>query len=127
MKKVLIIILSLVALVATATVYAGSRESAPQGATMTKKRSIMELPLFERAVLIIKKFETLHKPCHWPYVGYGHQVQPGANHTAEAVNSPRHRLTHYSEKTSLSSALSTPNTARIPFFSAHSPTTAVPV
>ena len=77
MKKVLIIILSLVALVATATVYAGSRESAPQGATMSKKRSIMELPLFERAVLIIKKFETLHKPRHWPYVGYGHQVQPG--------------------------------------------------
>lgn len=41
------------------------------------KRSIMELPPFERAVLIIKKFETLHKPRHWPYVGYGHQVQPG--------------------------------------------------
>ena len=37
----------------------------------------MELPLFERAVLIIKKFETMHKPKHWPYVGYGHQVQPG--------------------------------------------------
>lgn len=31
------------------------------------KRSIMELSLFERAVLIIKKFETLHKPKHWPY------------------------------------------------------------
>ena len=77
MKKVLIIILSLVALVATVTAYADSRESAPQGATMTKKRSIMELPLFERAVLIIKKFETLHRPSHWPYVGYGHQVQPG--------------------------------------------------
>ena len=28
------------------------------------KRSIMELPPFERAVLIIKKFETLHKPKH---------------------------------------------------------------
>ena len=40
------------------------------------KRSIMELPLFERAVLIIKKFERMHKPKHWPYVGYGHQVQP---------------------------------------------------
>ena len=41
------------------------------------KRSIMELPLFERAVLIIKKFETMHHPKHWPYVGYGHCVQPG--------------------------------------------------
>ena len=37
----------------------------------------MELPLFERAVLIIKKFETMHHPKHWPYVGYGHCVQPG--------------------------------------------------
>lgn len=37
----------------------------------------MELPLFGRAVLIIKHFETLHKPKDWPYVGYGHQVQPG--------------------------------------------------
>ena len=37
----------------------------------------MELPLFERAVVIIKKFETLHRPCHWPAVGYGHMVQPG--------------------------------------------------
>ncbi|WP_305156464.1 glycoside hydrolase family protein [uncultured Muribaculum sp.] len=41
------------------------------------KRSIMGLPLFERAVLIIKKFETMHHPKHWPYVGYGHCVQPG--------------------------------------------------
>ena len=41
------------------------------------KRNIMELPLFERAVIIIKKFETLHKPRHWPTICYGHVVQPG--------------------------------------------------
>ena len=41
------------------------------------RRNIMELPLFERAVLIIKRFETLHKPRHWPYIGYGHGVLPG--------------------------------------------------
>ena len=41
------------------------------------KRSIMDLPLYDRAVLIIKKFETLHKPKHWPFVGYGHMVLPG--------------------------------------------------
>lgn len=41
------------------------------------KRSIMELPLFERAVLIIKNFETLHKPKHWPTIGFGHVVQRG--------------------------------------------------
>lgn len=50
------------------------------GATATARAkgvNIMSLPPFERAVAIIKKFETLHKPRHWPYVGYGHQVQPG--------------------------------------------------
>ena len=45
--------------------------------TAQAKRSIMELPPFERAVLIIKKFETMHHQKDWPYVGYGHQVQPG--------------------------------------------------
>lgn len=65
MRKILILFLMIVTLAVTSPVFA-----AP-------KRSIMELPLFERAVLIIKHFETLHKPCHWPYVGYGHQVQPG--------------------------------------------------
>ena len=64
MKKLLIFLMALVTLSVTTPAFAA-------------KRSIMELPLFERAVLIIKKFETLHKPKHWPYVGYGHQVQPG--------------------------------------------------
>lgn len=64
MKKLLIFLMAIVTLAVTTPAFAA-------------KRSIMELPLFERAVLIIKKFETLHKPKHWPYVGYGHQVQPG--------------------------------------------------
>lgn len=64
MKKLLIFLMALVTLAVTTPAFAA-------------RRSIMELPLFERAVLIIKKFETLHKPRHWPYVGYGHQVQPG--------------------------------------------------
>ncbi len=64
MKRILIFLMAIVTLAVTSPVFAA-------------KRSIMELPLFERAVLIIKKFETLHKPKHWPYVGYGHQVQPG--------------------------------------------------
>lgn len=34
---------------------------------------------FERAVQIIKKYETLHSAKHWPLVGYGHKVQPGEN------------------------------------------------
>ena len=64
MRKILIFLMAIVAVTVTSPAFAA-------------KRSIMELPLFERAVLIIKKFETLHKPKHWPYVGYGHQVQPG--------------------------------------------------
>lgn len=64
MKKLLIFLMALVTLAVTTPAFAA-------------KRSIMELPLFERAILIIKKFETLHRPCHWPYVGYGHQVQQG--------------------------------------------------
>ena len=64
MKRILIFLMAIVTIAVTSPAFAS-------------KRSIMELPLFERAVLIIKKFETLHKPKHWPYVGYGHQVQPG--------------------------------------------------
>lgn len=75
MKKLLIFLMAIVTLAVTSPAFAASPRSA-FGAQQRKNRSIMELPLFERAVLIIKKFETLHKPKHWPYVGYGHQVQP---------------------------------------------------
>lgn len=38
--------------------------------------NFMSLSLYDRAILLIKHFETMHHPRHWPYVGYGHQVQP---------------------------------------------------
>lgn len=76
MKRIMIFLMAIVTLAVTSPAFAASSRSA-FGAQQRKNRSIMELPLFERAVLIIKKFETLHKPRHWPYVGYGHQVQPG--------------------------------------------------
>lgn len=76
MKRILIFLMAIVTLAVTSPAFAASSRSA-FGAQQRKNRSIMELPLFERAVLIIKKYETLHKPRHWPYVGYGHQVQPG--------------------------------------------------
>lgn len=63
MKKLLLMFLALL------TVMVGNATG--------RRINIMDLPPFERAVIIIKKFETLHKPKHWPYVGYGHQVQPG--------------------------------------------------
>lgn len=68
MKKILMSFMALLTLVAATP-------------TANAKRSIMELPLFERAVLIIKKFETLHKPKHWPTICYGHVVQRGEHFT----------------------------------------------
>lgn len=64
MKRILIFLMALVTLAVTTPAFAA-------------KRSIMELPLFERAVLIIKKFETLHQLKHRPYYGYGHRILPG--------------------------------------------------
>ena len=34
-------------------------------------------PTFEDAIAIIKKYEGLSGPNHWPFVGYGHKVMPG--------------------------------------------------
>lgn len=65
MRRIMVFIISMAVMAASAPMFAKA------------KKSIMELPLFERAVLIIKHFETLHKPKHWPYVGYGHGVLPG--------------------------------------------------
>lgn len=39
--------------------------------------ALMELPPFERAVLIIRYYENLHGPEDWATIGYGHVVQPG--------------------------------------------------
>lgn len=65
MKKILIFLMAIVAFTATSPVFAA-------------KKSIMELPPYERAVLIIKHYETLHDSRrHWPYLGYGHRKLPG--------------------------------------------------
>ena len=92
------------------------------------KRSIMELPLFERAVLIIKKFETLHKPKHWYRmlamgIAYNREI-----HSAVVANSPKDKPTPSCEKTSVNSYHSTSTWARkTQSYSAHSPTISVPV
>lgn len=39
--------------------------------------AVEEISDFEKAVEIIKKYEGLHQPKHWPLVGYGHKVLPG--------------------------------------------------
>lgn len=65
MKKLLIVLMAVVTIVVTSPALAA-------------KRSIMTLPPYERAVLIIKYHETLHDSRkHWPYLGYGHRKLPG--------------------------------------------------
>lgn len=64
MKKLLMMFLALV------TVMVGNAAG--------RRINIMDLPPFERAVIIIKKYETLHDSRrHWPYLGYGHRKLPG--------------------------------------------------
>ncbi|MBD5330272.1 MAG: lysozyme [Bacteroides sp.] len=43
----------------------------------TAERQVENVSSFEQAVRIIKKYEGLHSPKHWPLVGYGHLVMPG--------------------------------------------------
>ena len=38
--------------------------------------SIFNLPPFERAIRCIKFYEGWHTEKHYPYIGYGHRIQP---------------------------------------------------
>ncbi len=40
-----------------------------------------EVSKYEKAVEIIKKYETLHSTRHWPLIGYGHKVLPGEKYS----------------------------------------------
>lgn len=45
--------------------------------TDKEEKPEVETDYFETAIEIIKKYEGLHSPRHWPLVGYGHKVLPG--------------------------------------------------
>ena len=52
--------------------------------TLAQRRvRLADLPPFERAVVLVKYFEGLHSWKNYPYVGYGHQLQPGERFTAD--------------------------------------------
>ena len=53
--------------------------------TLAQRRvRLADLPPFERGVVVVKYFEGLHnKSKDFPYVGYGHQLQPGEHFTAD--------------------------------------------
>lgn len=75
MKKLSTIVLSvLVTAISAFVIFSGFGES--DAAVAETKPAISS---FEQAVEIIKKYETLHQPKHWPLVGYGHKVLPGEN------------------------------------------------
>ncbi len=63
MKHILSVLLFLAALTATAK-------------PIDAEASLMAMPPFERAVAIIKHYETLHVG-KGQYIGYGHLIQPG--------------------------------------------------
>lgn len=42
--------------------------------------------LFEATVSLIKRYETLHQPRHWPLVGYGHLVIKGEKFTRRTLS-----------------------------------------
>ncbi len=44
--------------------------------------------VYEATVSLIKKYETLHQPRNWPYVGYGHRVLPGERFPRNKAVSP---------------------------------------
>lgn len=52
---------------------------ASQKALSQSLHGIKGLPPYERAVLIIKHYEGWHGKKDYPYIGYGHQIQPGEN------------------------------------------------
>ena len=52
--------------------------------TLAQRRvRLADLPPFERAVVVVKYFEGMHSWKNYPYVGYGHQLQPGEHFTAD--------------------------------------------
>lgn len=64
------------------------------------RSSLMAMDPFERACVLIRYYETLHKPCHWPTIAYGHVVKKGEKYRkrqyshAEADSILRNDLTH---------------------------------
>lgn len=65
MKTLLLILLSLF-----------DSESQPREPTQGQIVAV-EISLFEEAVALVKRYEGLHKPGDYPYVGYGHRMLPG--------------------------------------------------
>lgn len=50
-----------------------------------KQAAIYRLPLMERAFLCTRYFEGWHDQSCYPYIGWGHQLQPGERYSARTM------------------------------------------
>ena len=57
-----------------------------------ESHGIYRLSAFERSVATIKYFEGLHHAEDYPYVGYGHRVQPGEHYRSPLTRKQADRL-----------------------------------
>ena len=57
-----------------------------------ESHGIYRLSAFERSVATIKYFEGLHQAEDYPYVGYGHRVQPGEHYRSPLTRKQADRL-----------------------------------
>lgn len=64
MKKILLILIIIVCAIGVAMSELNTSEEQKE-------------PTFEDAIALIKRFEGMSGTRHWPYIGYGHQVQKG--------------------------------------------------
>ena len=58
----------------------GSRQEGTNG-----QAAIYRLPLMERAFLCTRYFEGWHDQSCYPYIGWGHQLQPGERYSARTM------------------------------------------
>ena len=57
-----------------------------------ESHGIYRLSAFERSVATIKYFEGLHQAEDYPYVGYGHRIQPGEHYRSPLSRKQADRL-----------------------------------
>lgn len=99
MKKISLTLygLAVVALIGAIAVRSEAQQDSianEEKATINEGPSATSLPApvtdpFEQAVSIIKKYEGMHQPRHWPLVGYGHKVLPGEQYSRSATLSEK--------------------------------------
>lgn len=99
MKKISLTLygLAVVALIGAIAVRSEAQQDSianEEKATINEGPSATSLPApvtdpFEQAVSIIKKYEGMHQPRHWPLVGYGHKVLPGEKYSRSATLSEK--------------------------------------